>query len=110
MGEALCAVKEGRVETYRVGFDSLDWETHLPASRFKAFHHGDSTLRVVEYAKGFVAPEWCTDGHIGYVLGGELDIDFDAAGDGLCIPEGEAHRHKPTVVSDVARVVLVEHE
>jgi quercetin dioxygenase-like cupin family protein len=103
------------MKTYRVGFESLDWETQLPASRFKAFHHGETTLRVVEYAKGFVAPEWCTDGHVGYVLEGEMDIDFDgnvvrfAAGDGLFIPEGEVHRHKPTVVTDVVRVVLVEH-
>jgi quercetin dioxygenase-like cupin family protein len=102
------------METYRVDFDSLDWETQLPASRFKAFHHGDTTLRVAEYAKGFVSPEWCTDGHIGYVLEGEMDIDFAGnavrfvAGDGLFIPEGEAHRHKPSVVTDVVRVVLVE--
>jgi quercetin dioxygenase-like cupin family protein len=102
------------METYRVGFDALDWESQLPASRFKAFHQGDTTLRVVEYAKGFAAPEWCTDGHIGYVLQGELEIDFDgnvvrfAAGDGLFIPEGEAHRHKPTVLTDIVRVVLVE--
>ena len=103
------------METYRVGFDSLDWETQLPALRFKAFRQGDTTLRVAEYARGFIAPEWCTGGHIGYVLEGEMDIDFDgnvvrfAAGDGVFIPEGEAHRHKPIVVTDVVRVVLVEH-
>ena len=103
------------METYRVGFDSLDWETQLPASRFKAFRQGDTTLRVAEHARGFIAPEWCTGGHIGYVLEGEMDIDFDgnvvrfAAGDGVFIPEGEAHRHKPSVVTDVVRVVLVEH-
>ena len=102
------------METCKVSFGDLDWESQLPACRFKAFHHGETTLRVVEYAKDFVAPEWCTDGHIGYVLEGELDIDFAgrvvhfAAGDGLFIPEGEAHRHKPTAVTDVARVVLVE--
>jgi quercetin dioxygenase-like cupin family protein len=103
------------METYRVGFESLDWETQLPASRSKAFRHGDTTLRVAEYARDFVAPDWCTEGHIGYVLEGEMDIDFDgktvrfAAGDGLFIPAGEEHRHKPTVVTDVVRVVLVEY-
>ena len=102
------------METCKVSFDDLDWESQLPACRFKAFRHGETTLRVVEYAKDFVAPDWCTDGHIGYVLEGELDIDFAgrvvrfAAGDGLFIPEGEARRHKPTPVSDVVRVVLVE--
>jgi quercetin dioxygenase-like cupin family protein len=32
-----------------------------------------------------------------------------AAGDGVFIPPGEGHRHKAVVVSDVVRLVLVEH-
>ena len=103
------------METYRVDFASLPWETQLPASRFKAFRRGEAVLRVVEYTKDFVAPDWCSGGHIGYVLDGEMEIDFDGdvvrftAGDGIFIPDGEAHRHKPAMLTDVVRVVLVEH-
>lgn len=99
----------------RVAFDSLSWESQLPGARYKAFQHGDTRLRVAEYTREFVAPDWCREGHVGYVLEGEVDIDFDgdvvrfSAGDGLFIPEGEDNRHKPTVVSDVVRLVLVEH-
>jgi quercetin dioxygenase-like cupin family protein len=102
------------MEQRRINFDSLGWESQLPGARYKAFQRGGTMVRVAEYTRDFVAPDWCTDGHVGYVLEGELDIDFDgevvrfSAGDGLFIPEGEESRHKPTAVSDVVRVVLVE--
>ena len=106
--------KGSRMEKYRIAFDSLSWESQLPGVRYKAFVHGGTKLRLAEYSRGFVAPDWCTEGHVGYVLEGEVDIDFGgrvvrfSAGDGLFIPEGEAHRHKPIVVTDVVRLVLVE--
>ena len=62
----------------------------------------------------FVDPEWCRARHVGYVLSGEMDVDFDGevvryrAGDGILIPGGEAHRHKATVVSDGVTLFLVE--
>jgi len=103
------------MEKFRIGFDSLSWESQLPGARYKAFEDGGTRLRLAEFARDFVAPDWCTEGHVGYVLEGEVDIDFDghverfSAGDGLFIPEGEEHRHKPIVVTDVVRLVLVEH-
>lgn len=103
------------METHRIDFETLDWESRLPGARHKAFRRGDTTLRLAEYAHDFVAPDWCTEGHVGYVLEGEVDIDFDGhverflAGDGLFIPGGEEHRHKPVVVTGVVRLVLVEH-
>ncbi len=99
----------------RVDFDSLSWESQLPGARQKTLRHGNTTLRLVEFTREFVDPEWCTRGHVGYVLAGELDVDFDgnavrfAAGDGIFIPSGEEHRHKAKVVSDVVRLVLMEH-
>jgi len=102
------------MEDCRIDFDSLSWESPLPGVRHKSFEHGGTKLRLAEYSRDFVAPDWCTESHVGYVLEGEVDIDFDghverfSAGDGLFIPEGEEHRHKPTVVTDVVRLVLVE--
>jgi len=100
---------------HRIAFGSLSWESLAPAARQKVFRHGDSSLRLVEFDREFVEPDWCTRGHIGYVLEGELDVDFDGAviryvaGDGVFIPAGIDHRHKAKVVSDVVRLVLVEH-
>lgn len=98
----------------RIDFGSLDWQSPLPGARYKAVQQGSRRLRLVEFTKGFVEPDWCTKGHVGYVLDGEMDVDFDGetvrfrAGDGLMIPEGREHRHKATVVTDVVKLVLVE--
>lgn len=98
----------------RIDFGSLPWQTPLPGARYKASQHGNRRIRLVEFTKGFVEPDWCTKGHIGYVLSGEMDVDFDgqvvrfSAGDGLVIPGGEENRHKATVITDVVTLILVE--
>ncbi len=98
----------------KVDFESLEWQTPLPGARFKVFQQGDRRLRLVEFTKGFVEPDWCTKGHIGYVLEGEMDVDFDgsiirySAGNGLFIPCGLKSRHNASVRTDVVRLILVE--
>jgi quercetin dioxygenase-like cupin family protein len=67
-----------------------------------------------ELAKEFVEPDWCRKGHIGYVLEGQMEVNFDGKvivfgpGDGIFIPSGEGHKHKGTVITEAAKVVLVE--
>ncbi len=86
----------------------------MPGVRFKAHEQGGRKLRFVEFSKDFVEPDWCIKGHIGYVLEGEMDIDFDGnivhfgPGDGLFIPTGEDSKHIAKVLTDVVRLVLVE--
>ena len=99
---------------YRVDFESLEWQTSLPGARFKAFQQGNRTLRLLEFTQGFAEPDWCTKGHIGYVLEGQLDVDFDgrivrySAGNGLIIPAGAESRHRASVLTQVVRLLLVE--
>lgn len=99
---------------YRVDIDAVPWGSPLPGVRFKAYIRDGKRLRLVEYAREFVEPDWCTAGHTGYVLEGEFVIDFDGlsvqfgAGDGIMIPEGEDHKHRARMLSDLVRVVLVE--
>ena len=100
------------MEQYKIDFDSMMWETPADGVKFKAYQQGGRKLRLVEFAKEFVEPDWCTKGHIGYVLQGQMEIDFDEkkvvfdAGDGLFISTGKKHRAK--VLTDVAKVILVE--
>ena len=102
------------MEKCKVDFDSLPWQSPLKGARFKAFQQGNRKLRLLEFSRGFVEPDWCTKGHIGYVLEGELDIDFNgtlvrfSAGDGAFIPAGTENQHKAIVVTDVVRLILVE--
>ena len=99
---------------YKVDFSSIEWQAPLGGVRFKAFVQGNRRARLVEYTSDFVEPDWCTKGHIGYVIEGRFEIDFDgqvvqyAPGDGIFIPPGEEHKHKARIFTDSARVFLVE--
>jgi len=65
------------MEHYKIDFKSMAWETPARGARFKAFEQGGRKLRLVEFSKEFVEPDWCTKGHIGYILEGQIEIDFD---------------------------------
>lgn len=99
---------------YRIDFGSMGWESVSEGVRFKAFERGGRKVRLVEFGRGFVEDEWCAKGHVGYILEGEMEIDFDGeviifgAGDGVFIPAGEEHKHKGRVVTDMVKVILVE--
>ncbi len=98
----------------RIDFGALPWQTPVPGARFKASQHDQRRMRLVEFSRGFVEPDWCRKGHMGYVLSGEMDVDFDgqivrfSAGDGVAIPAGDENRHKATVITDVVRLILIE--
>jgi quercetin dioxygenase-like cupin family protein len=98
----------------RVDFDAIPWTAPAPNVRFKAYKEGSRQIRLVEFSEGFVEPDWCRKGHIGYVLEGSGRLQFPGfeatakEGDGIFIPAGEEHRHKLTVLSKVLRVFLVE--
>jgi hypothetical protein len=130
----LCGIgKEREMTGYKVDWEQLPWEHPADGVRHKIYREGGRRLRLVEFGKGFVETDWCTRGHIGYVLEGELELEFRdpctaglqacppnrgapgpqtrvrfSAGDGVFIPAGQEHGHKATVLSDVVRLVLVE--
>ena len=54
---------------------------------------------VVEYLPGAGRPDWCTTGHRGYVLAGEIEYEFESGGSltahtgqGFVLPGGDGHR------------------
>jgi mannose-6-phosphate isomerase-like protein (cupin superfamily) len=102
------------MERYRVDFGSMPWEQLAAGVRFKTCEQNGQRLRLAEFTKEFTEADWCTKGHVGYVLEGEMEVDFRGktvafrAGDGLFIPPGSEHGHKARVLSDTVKVVLVE--
>lgn len=102
------------MERYKIDFESMAWEEPAAGVRFKAYEQGGRKLRLVEFGKEFIEQDWCTKGHIGYILEGQIEIDFDGKviifgpGDGVFIPAGEEHKHKGRVLTDIAKVILVE--
>jgi quercetin dioxygenase-like cupin family protein len=98
---------------YRIDFESLPWESPIEGVRQKAITDGGKRLRLVEYTKA-MPPHWCPKGHYGFILKGRLEVEFDSKkeiyeeGDGVFIPDGEEHKHKGKVLSDVVVVIFVE--
>jgi quercetin dioxygenase-like cupin family protein len=99
---------------YRIDFQSTEWQVPADGVRFKAYEQDGKKLRLAEFSKEFVEPDWCTKGHIGYILEGQIEIDFDGKtivfgpGDGIFIPAGKEHKHKGTVLTDTVKIILVE--
>ena len=99
---------------YKVDFESMEWEVPVRGARFKAYEQGGKKLRLVEFAKEFVEPDWCTKAHIGYILEGQIEIDFDGKkevfgpGDGIFIPAGQEHKHKGRSLTDAVTIIVVE--
>ncbi len=99
---------------YKIDFESMEWEVPADGVRFKAYEQGDRKLRLVEFGREFVESDWCTKGHIGFILEGQIEIDFNGnvivfgQGDGVFILAGEKHRHKARVITDKVKAILVE--
>lgn len=97
-----------------INFDSLQWESHLPSARFKAYREGARQIRLLEFSSDFVEPVWCEKGHVGFVLEGTLEVDFNGRvevypqGSGIFISAGPAAAHKARSITPVVRLVLVE--
>jgi len=102
------------MEQYKIDFESMKWETPAVGVRFKAIEQAGRKLRIVEFAKDFVEPDWCKKGHIGLVLEGKLKIDFNGkvidfhSGNGIFIPMGEKHKHNAMILTETVKLILVE--
>jgi cupin superfamily acireductone dioxygenase involved in methionine salvage len=86
----------------------------MPGLRVKMFNDGNSRVRLAEMSAEFIEPSWCERGHIGFVLEGELEIDFQGTivrypkGHGISIPQGVAHRHKARSITPITTLFLVD--
>ena len=102
------------MEQYRIDFESMPWESPVAGMKFKAYEQNARKLRLVEFSKEFIEEDWCTKGHIGYILEGQMEIDFDgkkevlSPGDGIFIQASQEHKHKGRVLTDKVKAILVE--
>ena len=102
------------MEQRKIIFSTLFWESPQQGVRYKKYKSGGKQIRLVEFDKSFVEQEWCLIGHIGFVIQGEIEIDFSGEivnykpGNAIFILPGEAHKHRLRVVSDKAILFLVE--
>lgn len=71
----------------------------------------------MQFFEDFREDDWCLKGHIGFVLNGEMSIDFDGTimqykkGDGLWINQGHDSKHKVLIEKGKQiELILFEYE
>lgn len=78
------------MDNYKIDFQEIEWETSVGLKQKRIVRSGH-TQRLVHFEHGFIEKEWCKKEHMGYVLSGEMKIDFNghiveySKGDGLFI-------------------------
>jgi len=83
-----------------LNFKNLNWEKPKKGVEQKVYSDGTVKMRLLRFLDNFVEEEWCLKGHIGFVLNGEMKIDFNgeiknySKGDGLWINEGPDSKYK----------------
>ena len=107
-------MRDLKMEPYKVIFDDLEWQVPSAGVRSKIFREGNKQLRFVEFSSKFVEHEWCHNSHIGMILKGELEIDFQGRvirypeGSCLIISDGQKNPHKARTMTPVVQVFLIE--
>ncbi len=88
----------------QIDFAQLSWDgwaSGVPA-RIKSAEVDGRRARLIELGPGFVEPQWCEKGHVGYVVTGQFVTDLDdetwmmRAGQGFILPTGTRHRSRNT--------------
>lgn len=88
----------------QIDFATLAWDgwNSETLARVKAAESDGYEVRLFELGPGFVEPQWCTRGHVGYVVSGQYITDLDSetlqmrAGQGFVLPPGVRHRSRNT--------------
>ncbi len=101
-------------DQYHIAFADIPWTQSPQRVRSKVWRLSGRQLRLVEFGRDLEHPGWCTTGHIGFVLEGEMEVELPdrtillRAGDGMNFPPGGAHRHRPSARSEIVRLIFVE--
>ena len=72
----------------KLDFDSIDWADDQPDIHSRAAAALGQRWAIVEYEPGAAREEWCTDGHRGYVLAGQIPYEFDDGSASLAVTAG----------------------
>lgn len=99
----------------KIEFQAIDWEQIATGAKQKLCQTQNKTIRLLRLNDSFLEAHWCTKGHIGYVLEGEMTLDFNGnkinykVGDAFIIKEGEATKHKAIIENNkFVKLLLVE--
>lgn len=75
-----------------------DWVQLTDLVRQKSLNVDDKTVRILELQPGFEEAHWCYKGHVGYVITGRIEIEFEDetqvfdAGEAIVLPSAVGHK------------------
>lgn len=81
-----------------IQFHNIPWDSPDKGIYQKVYSSSDTRVRLVRFDHSFEEKEWCFKNHLGYVLKGELKLDFDGftqtykQGEALILRSGEKHK------------------
>lgn len=102
------------MKDHLIHFHELDWEHPFEGVAQKIHVHGAKRMRLIRFSPGFAEEDWCTKGHIGFVISGKMHIDFNGEmkdyrqGDGIWIEKGQAHKATVSVDGAVELILFEE--
>jgi quercetin dioxygenase-like cupin family protein len=73
-----------------IEFSRVAWTQDVPGIRAREADVEGHRWAIVEYADGARREEWCLDGHVGLVLTGKVEYEFEDGGPSLTVGEGDA--------------------
>ena len=88
-GQDIIALEPAMSAGGRIDFESIGWEDDQPDIHSRAENALGQRWAMVEYEAGAAREEWCTDGHRGYVLEGEIEYEFDDGTAPLRVARGQ---------------------
>lgn len=81
-------------------FNDLPWTQVTDLVRQKSTDVDDKTVRLLELQDGFEESQWCYKGHIGIVVSGAIEVEYEDhkhtyyAGDVMLLPTAVGHKAK----------------
>lgn len=79
-------------------FSGTELKKNPDHTGFRELFLGKKRVQIVEYEENASHPDWCTTGHIGFVLEGEIMYELEQSeirvqkGKGFFLPTGTRHR------------------
>jgi len=73
----------------KLNFDSISWADDQADIHSRAAEALGQRWAIVEYEAGAAREEWCTDGHRGYVLAGQIEYEFNDGSAPLAVEQGQ---------------------
>ena len=73
----------------KLDFDSISWADDQADIHSRAAEALGQRWAIVEYEAAAAREEWCTDGHRGYVLAGQIEYEFDDGSAPLAVEQGQ---------------------